>query len=67
MDSTDSNGNKYLQYNFFLLQGYYKRITINFEVVRTEIIKVHHGNQMNPGSDNWLAAIMNSVEALRYE
>jgi len=30
-------------------------------------IKVHLGNQMNPGLDNWRAATRNPVEALRYE
>ncbi len=36
-------------------------------ILRTEIIKVHHGNQMNPDSDYWIAATRNPVEALRYE
>ncbi|MBW6534497.1 MAG: hypothetical protein K0B11_05780 [Mariniphaga sp.] len=30
-------------------------------------IKVHLGNQMNPGLDNWRAATRNPVEALKYE
>lgn len=34
-DTTDTTGNNYLQYNFFLLQEYYKRVTISFQVVRT--------------------------------
>jgi hypothetical protein len=33
-----SNGNRYLLYNFYLVEGFYKRITINFQVVRTEIL-----------------------------
>ena len=37
-DATDNNGNNYLQYNFFILQGFYKRVTINFQVVRTEVL-----------------------------
>jgi hypothetical protein len=30
-------------------------------------IKVHQGNQMNPGLDNWREVKRNLVEALRYE
>ncbi len=37
-DATDNNGNNYLQYNFFILQDFYKRVTINFQVVRTEVL-----------------------------
>lgn len=37
-DATDNNGNNYLQYNFFILQNFYKRVTINFQVVRTEVL-----------------------------
>jgi len=34
-ESALNNGNNYLLYNFFVIPGFYKRITINFEVVKT--------------------------------
>ena len=37
-DKASDNGNNYLQYNFFVVEGFYKRITINFQVVRTEVL-----------------------------
>jgi hypothetical protein len=40
-------------------------------ILRTKKNKIHHGNQVNPGSDNgwqsWKAATRNLVETLRYE
>lgn len=38
-DTSSKNGNNYLQYNFFVVEGYYKRITINLQVVKTEVLE----------------------------
>lgn len=38
-DTSSKNGNDYLQYNFFVVEGYYKRITINLQVVKTEVLE----------------------------
>ena len=38
LDEDDRAGNNYLQYNFFVVEGFYKRITINFQVVKTEVL-----------------------------
>lgn len=37
-DRTESNGNRYLQHNFFVIEGFYKRVTLQFQVVRTEVL-----------------------------
>ncbi len=37
-DQINNDGNKYLQYNFFLIQGFFKRVTIQFQVVVTEVL-----------------------------
>ena len=38
-DTSTKNGNNYLQYNFFVVEGFYKRITINLQVVKTEVLE----------------------------
>jgi hypothetical protein len=37
-ETSAPNGNNYLLYNFFVLEGFYKRININFAVIKTEIL-----------------------------
>lgn len=38
LEKPSANGNNYLLYNFFVVQGLYKRVTINFQVIKDEIL-----------------------------
>lgn len=38
LEEPSPNGNNYLLYNFFVVQGLYKRVTINFQVIKDEIL-----------------------------
>lgn len=37
-DKPEPNQNNYILYNFFIIPGFYKRVTINFQVVETTVL-----------------------------